>query len=64
MSLTPSAANNLIKKGINVKVEKSAGLLASIKDSDYEQIGAKIVQRDEAMNSDIILKVIAILGYL
>uniref|UniRef100_A0A915N5S2 proton-translocating NAD(P)(+) transhydrogenase n=1 Tax=Meloidogyne javanica TaxID=6303 RepID=A0A915N5S2_MELJA len=57
VSLTPLAANTLLKRGINVKVEKGAGLLASISDEEFTKIGAKVVDKQEAVSADILLKV-------
>ncbi|CAK5086808.1 unnamed protein product [Meloidogyne enterolobii] len=57
VSLTPLAANTLLKRGINVKVEKGAGLLASISDEEFTKIGAKIVDKQEAVSADVLLKV-------
>uniref|UniRef100_A0A915MM43 NAD(P) transhydrogenase, mitochondrial n=1 Tax=Meloidogyne javanica TaxID=6303 RepID=A0A915MM43_MELJA len=57
VSLTPLAANTLLKRGISVKVEKGAGLLASISDEEFTKIGAKIVDKQEAVSADVLLKV-------
>jgi NAD/NADP transhydrogenase alpha subunit len=57
VSLTPSAANTLIKRGMNVQVEKGAGLLASIADEDFAKIGVQVVDRKQAFQADVILKV-------
>jgi hypothetical protein len=57
VSLTPSAASLLIKRGINVQVEKGAGTFALISDEDFSKIGVKIVDRKDAMQADVILKV-------
>ena len=55
--MTPLAANTLLKRGINVKVEKGAGLLASISDEEFTKIGAKVVDKQEAVSADVLLKV-------
>jgi NAD(P) transhydrogenase len=57
VAVTPETALRLIKAGFSIRVEKSAGLGSSFRDSDYEAIGAKIVGFNEVWNSDIVLKV-------
>uniref|UniRef100_A0A183CD08 NAD(P) transhydrogenase, mitochondrial n=1 Tax=Globodera pallida TaxID=36090 RepID=A0A183CD08_GLOPA len=57
VSLTPTAAANLIKKGMKVQVEQGAGALASVMDEDFAKVGALIVNRDEAVRADVLLKV-------
>jgi NAD/NADP transhydrogenase alpha subunit len=42
---------------MNVQVEKGAGLLASIADEDFAKIGVKVVDRKQAFQADVILKV-------
>ena len=46
-----------MKKGINVKVESGAGALAFFSDNDYNQAGAKVVDKSAAFDCDVILKV-------
>lgn len=57
VAITPAAAAALIKKGFNVQVEEGAGFEAKFRDSDYAGAGVKIVSKDDAFSSDIILKV-------
>nr|XP_022901005.1 NAD(P) transhydrogenase, mitochondrial-like [Onthophagus taurus]XP_022901007.1 NAD(P) transhydrogenase, mitochondrial-like [Onthophagus taurus] len=57
VALTPTVAATLIKKGFTVKVEENAGANAMFRNEDYEKVGAKMVKKDEAFKSDIILKV-------
>lgn len=57
VALSPNAVTTLVKRGINVQLEEGAGSLASFNDEDYVKAGAKIVERDEAFHSDVILKV-------
>lgn len=56
VSLLPEAVSVLTKKGISVLVEAGAGAQASASDKAYENAGAKVVNRDEAINqSDVLL---------
>ncbi len=57
VALSPSAAQRLIKLGFNVNVQKGAGVASDFNDSEYEKIGAKIVSANEAIKSDLVLKV-------
>jgi NAD(P) transhydrogenase len=57
VALTPIAVQTLIKKGISVRIESNAGSEAKFLDSDYESVGAKIVDRKAIFESDVILKV-------
>jgi len=58
VSLTPEGVDRLIKSGFKaVHIEKSAGVGADILDSHYEKVGAKIVSNEDALASDIVLKV-------
>ncbi|GMT32860.1 hypothetical protein PFISCL1PPCAC_24157 [Pristionchus fissidentatus] len=57
VALSPAATANLVKKGFIVQVEESAGSSAQFSNDDYAAAGAKIVSRDAAMQSDILLKV-------
>lgn len=57
VALTPAVAAALIKKGYTVNVEDSAGLGAKFRNEDYASVGAKVVDRNKAYGSDIILKV-------
>uniref|UniRef100_A0A914YTN0 proton-translocating NAD(P)(+) transhydrogenase n=1 Tax=Panagrolaimus superbus TaxID=310955 RepID=A0A914YTN0_9BILA len=54
--LSVSAVKEVFK-GINVKVESGAGALSQFSDNDYNQAGAKVVDKSNALNSDVILKV-------
>lgn len=57
VAITPAVAATLIKKGFNVHVEEGAGFEAKFRDSDYVGAGVKIVSKDDAFSSDIVLKV-------
>lgn len=68
MALTPAVAATLIKKGFNVNIEENAGVQAKFRNEDYEQIGAKLVNKETVfqsgnfracnlLNTDVCLKV-------
>src|SRR5689334_15225081 len=58
VSLLADAIPSLIKKNINVLVEKGAGVKAFCADTEYEKAGARIVSRTEVLaGSDIILSI-------
>ncbi|VDM39808.1 unnamed protein product [Toxocara canis] len=68
VALTPAAVESLTKKGFSVSLEKGAGTGAAFNDDAYHKAGAKIVDKDVAFKSDIVLKVrvptVAECGYL
>ena len=57
VALTPTVVSALAKKGFTLNVEEGAGLGASFPNDDYQNAGAKIVSKDAAYASNIILKV-------
>uniref|UniRef100_A0A914R956 proton-translocating NAD(P)(+) transhydrogenase n=1 Tax=Parascaris equorum TaxID=6256 RepID=A0A914R956_PAREQ len=57
VALTPAAVELLTKKGFSVSVEEGAGTRAAFNDESYQKAGAKVVDKDAAFKSDIILKV-------
>ncbi|XP_045102962.1 NAD(P) transhydrogenase, mitochondrial-like [Portunus trituberculatus] len=57
VALAPTSVAALCKKGFSVSIEDSAGVQAKYLNSAYEEAGAKIVDRDAAFTSDIVLKV-------
>ena len=56
VAATPDSAKKLIKKGLQVLVEKSAGLRAGFRDEDYVVAGAEIVNSERAFAAEIIYK--------
>ncbi len=62
VALVPAVIPGLIKKDIDVLIEKSAGIGAGFLDSDYEEKGARIAAtRDELFSlADVILQVRAL----
>jgi len=59
VALLPSAAYQLIKRGHQVVVERSAGAGAGYPDADYDQAGATLVNEHAAVfeKSDLVVKV-------
>ncbi|CAF3468900.1 unnamed protein product [Rotaria sp. Silwood1] len=57
VALTPAVVSTLHKKGFTLNVEENAGIGASFHNEDYQSAGAKIVSRNAAYASNIILKV-------
>lgn len=55
---TPETITKMIKAGLELYVEKDAGLGSYIQDKDFEQAGAKITERKSLFNEvDVLLKV-------
>ncbi|XP_014244217.1 NAD(P) transhydrogenase, mitochondrial-like [Cimex lectularius] len=57
VAMTPTVTSTLVKKGFTVAIESGAGVGAKFRDSDYTEAGAKIVNKEEAFTSDLVLKV-------
>src|SRR6267142_6549151 len=59
VALLPSAAYQLIKRGHQVVVERSAGTGAGYPDADYDQAGATLVSEHAAVfaQADLVVKV-------
>jgi NAD(P) transhydrogenase subunit alpha len=57
VAATPRTVEQLRALGYEVVVESGAGALASFADTAYEQAGARVVSRDEAWGSDLVLKI-------
>ncbi|GGA64958.1 NAD(P) transhydrogenase subunit alpha [Neiella marina] len=57
VAATPTSIAQLLKLGFDVVVEADAGLASSLSNEAYEQAGAKVVDRQTAWQSDIVLKV-------
>jgi len=57
VAATPETVGKLVKPGFSVFIERDAGLASHFKNSDYEAVGAKLVDAaDIWKNSDIIMK--------
>ena len=57
VACVPETVKKLVGMGFGVAVETSAGTHARIPDPEFKTAGAKLVSRDQALASDIILKV-------
>ncbi len=58
VAISPEIANDLIKKGFKVQIEKDAGLASFYKNESYTDIGASMVSYEEVYkHADVILKV-------
>ncbi|MDA9558549.1 NAD(P) transhydrogenase subunit alpha [Alphaproteobacteria bacterium] len=62
VAISPDTCKQYCKKGFSVYIEKNAGVKSSFLDIDFENNGAKVLERDEILNqADIILNVTSIL---
>ena len=57
VAATPKTVEQLLKLGFSVAIESEAGIAASFEDSAYQQAGATLVDRQQALQADIVLKV-------
>lgn len=57
VAIVPDVVSRLVKKGLEVLVEKGAGAGAFYDDAQYESQGARIVSREEAFGADVVTKV-------
>ena len=57
VALSPDAVVRLIRRGIEVVVERGAGEAAFYPDQSYQDAGATVVATDEALKSDLIAAV-------
>ena len=55
VAIVPNSVKKLMKKGLEVFVDKSAGDKSNYSDSDYLDVGANICSRDEALSCEIIM---------
>lgn len=55
--LAPLTVEYLVELGYNVRIARNAGKRANFSNTDYSERGAEIVENEEALQSDIILKV-------
>ncbi|EEW52866.1 NAD(P) transhydrogenase subunit alpha [Limosilactobacillus antri] len=58
VSLVPSVVKRLIKQGCQVLVERGAGAAANFADQQYEEAGAKVVDRSAALAQANLLTVV------
>lgn len=57
VSMTPGAAEALVRQGNTVLVETGAGLGSGLADEEYEAAGAKMVTAEEAWAAEMVIKV-------
>ncbi len=57
VAITPEVAASLIKKGLEVRVERGAGESAHFHDDTYAEAGVTLVDRAEALACDLVAKV-------
>ncbi|MDG5767062.1 Re/Si-specific NAD(P)(+) transhydrogenase subunit alpha [Balneolales bacterium ANBcel1] len=59
VALTPSVVSNIVSDGLEVAIEKGAGMQSSFTDADYEKAGAKVIAGKEDLFSgaNVVLKV-------
>lgn len=59
VAMTPDTAKRILSKfkGVDIAVEKGAGLAAHITDESFEAAGVKVVNRKESFSGDVILTV-------
>ena len=58
VSLVPSVVKRLVKQGCQVLIEKGAGAAANFADQQYEEAGAKVVDRDAALTQANLVTVV------
>lgn len=57
VAATPETVQKYVNLGLGVKIETSAGVGSFYSDADYIKGGAEIVEHNQAMSADIVLKV-------
>jgi alanine dehydrogenase len=57
VALTPQGTRQLVHRGHKVMIEKEAGLDSGFEDQDYAAAGAKMVNKAQAWDTDLVLKV-------
>lgn len=57
VAATPATVQALMRLGHEVVVERGAGARSSYLDEEYARVGARVVPRDEAWASEVVLKV-------
>lgn len=58
VSLAPSVVKRLVKQGCQVLIEKGAGAAANFADQQYEEAGAKVIDRDAALTQANLVTVV------
>ncbi len=59
VSLTPSVVSQIVSSGLNVLIEKGAGMQSSFTDSSYEEAGGQIISKLTELyeKADVVVKV-------
>jgi NAD(P) transhydrogenase subunit alpha len=57
VALVPEVVAKLVGQGLEVVVEKGAGVAAAFTDEAYKKAGAKLADAKEAFGSDVVAKV-------
>ena len=57
VAITPMSMKKLLKSGFEVLVEKGAGVSSNYSDLTYEDAGAKVVSRKEALACDTVISI-------
>ena len=57
VAIVPGSMKKLIKAGFEVFIEKGAGISANYLDSQYEDLGAKVVSRKEVLECENIISI-------
>lgn len=58
VAASPDTVKKLVKKGVKIRVQKSAGVRAGFSDKDYQSEGVEIVDsKADVFGSDIVLKI-------
>ncbi|MBL6885016.1 MAG: NAD(P) transhydrogenase subunit alpha [Candidatus Poseidoniaceae archaeon] len=57
VAITPMSMKKLLKAGFEVHIEKGAGASSNYADSAYEEAGAKVVSRSDALACDTIISI-------
>ena len=57
VSIVPNSVKKLIKAGFGVSIETGAGDRSNHSDSEYETMGAKVVNRNEVVKCDILVSI-------
>ena len=57
VAATPETVGRYRKLGLEVYVQKGAGEASQITDAEFEEAGAKLVSREEAFTTDVVVKV-------
>ena len=57
VAIVPGSMKKLIKAGFEVFIEKGAGISANYLDSQYEDLGAKVVSRNEVLECENIISI-------